>query len=121
MIQVTAGHLGSGTWCFKEVDGITILANVQHFNRHDEFRIGPSELISYDIEKAANNQQPAHVTINFTQDRYCQALIPADELHKLETMRLSHESAPAFKRDNPIWVSLLLAFVIACIGFQFMD
>ena len=121
MIQVTAGHLGSGTWCFKEVNEITILANVQHFNRHDEFRIGPSELISYDIEETGNNQQPARVKINFTQDRYCQALIPANELHKLETMRLSQENTPVFQRNNPIWLSLVLAIVIAYIGFQFMD
>lgn len=121
MINVVSGHLGSGSWCFKDIEGVTILANVQHFNRHGEFHIGPDQVINYEIEASASGKQPAKIKINFTHDRYCRALMTSEDLIKLDSMVASQHSAPTLKRDNQIWISVLLAFVIAFIGFQFIE
>ncbi|MGR6874969.1 hypothetical protein ACU6U9_22415 [Pseudomonas sp. HK3] len=120
VIEVVSGHLGSGNWCFKSIDGITVLAHMQPFNRHNEFRIGPDQVLNYEIEESQNKKKHSKIRINLTGDRYCRAWVSSDDLNMLGQMVDSQQPAPEFKRENKIWVSGLIAFLIACVVFEFV-
>jgi len=120
MIQVISGHLGSGSWRFKDIDGVTTLAHMQAFTPHSEFRIGPDQVIDYYIEEGPNNQQLATVKINFTDERYCRAIISAVDINQLDKMVASQQSAPAYKRENRLWIAGLAVFFMACLTYEFV-
>ena len=117
MIQVLSGHLGSGRWHFKEIDNVVVLAHSQAFNRHGEFRIGPDQVVSYEIETQPENKQESNVKINFSDERYCRASIPNKDLPSLQRMVESEQAAPAFELQirNQKWVNGLIIFFIAFI------
>ena len=118
MIDVISGDLGSGSWQFKTADGVTFLANVQHFNRHGEYRMGPDQVLGYEIEQTLENS--LIINIQLSEERYCRVKMPAQERPKLDIMVNSSQSAPEYKRQNDMWISGLLAFITACMIYEFL-
>lgn len=118
MIQVVSGHLGSGNWRFKEVDGITVLAHMQPFNADGEFRIGPDQVTRYEVEQTDGEQ--IIVNIHFSDERNCRAVMAPSDLAHLEVMVSSDQSAPEFKHSNRLWIKGFIGFLIACLVFEFI-
>ncbi|GAA6135200.1 hypothetical protein NBRC116188_19900 [Oceaniserpentilla sp. 4NH20-0058] len=117
MVEVISGHLGNGRWRFKEVDNVIIFTLIQAFNRHDEFRIGPDQILGYEIEQTLEDK--VLVKINFSDLRYCRCYISNSDLHHLDTMVISQAKAPEYKANNDPWINGLIAFFAACIVYQF--
>jgi len=119
LIEITSGHLSSGTWRFKTIDDVVVLANVQSFNRHGEFRIGPAQVTGFKILEQHESQ--FSVKIFFTDGTYCCAYVPAAEMTQLDAMVASHAEAPIeVIKDNPVWVKGFVVFIVACIIFEFI-
>ncbi|MFT5594718.1 MAG: hypothetical protein ACI8SR_003110 [Oceanicoccus sp.] len=118
MIQVVSGHLGSGNWRFKEVNGITVLAHMQPFNADGEFRIGPDQVTRYEVEQTDGEQ--IIVNIHFSDERNCRAVMAPSDLAHLEVMVSSDQSVPEFKHSNRLWIKGFIGFLIACLVFEFI-
>ena len=118
MISVISGHLGSGEWRFKNTDATPILANIQPLNKETEFRIGSDQVIGYDIEK--EERKSLVVKINFTQDRYCRAIMQATDLTHLDAMVSSNEAAPAYIKNDQNWIKGILLFLVICLAYEFL-
>lgn len=109
MIQIITGHLGSGRWRLKEIDGIPFLSHIQIFSRRGEFRIGPDQIIS--VTKIRDEQNQLLVEIKLSDSRHCQALISPEEFDPLLAMIARTESAPLAENQTQSWINILLAFV----------
>jgi hypothetical protein len=120
MIHVVSGHLGSGRWRFKDVEGITVLAHMQPFTPHSEFRIGPDQVLSYEVEEGPNKKQLSKILINFTEDRYCRAIVSPDDFVMLDKMVSAQQAAPQFTRENGKWIVGLGVFLVVCVIFEFV-
>lgn len=116
MIEVIAGHLASGRWRVKRVEGIPVISHIQAFSRRAEFRIGPDQLIAIDEQSSA--QHPQRIRITFSDGSYCIADAPPQDLLLLREMLNRHESAPIARNDQKIWISGMILFFSAWILFE---
>lgn len=118
MVEVTSGHLGMGNWRFKEIDGVTVFTLIQAFNRHDEYRIGPNQVVNYEIEQTLENK--LKIKMNLSDDRYCRAFISHEHLHHLDNMVKTDQTAPAAKQQNDVWIHGLMVFLVGCCIYEFL-
>jgi len=118
LINVISGHLGSGDWKFKTENNVTFLVSVQPFNRHGEYRMGPNQILGYEIEQTL--EKSSIINIKLSEERYCRAKMPTHDLAKLDTMVNSSDIAPEFKRQNDRWIGGLLAFISACLIYELL-
>jgi len=119
LIELISGHLSNGRWRFKVVDGVTILTHIQAFNRHGEFRIGPNQVLSYEIEQKLDKK--IKVKVNLTDNRYFRAYMSPKDISSLDSMVNSCQEAPVFVRQGEVWLNTLIAFLAACIVLEFFS
>ncbi len=116
MVRVITGHLACGRWNLKHVDGIPLLSHPQMFSRRNEFRIGPDQVAAVEVEKELKKQ--LQVRIQFTHDRYCQALINPSDLTVLKSMADRDETPPLAPNQTHLWIKGLAIFFVICIIFE---
>ena len=116
MIRIITGHLACGRWYLKQDQGITFIAHPKMFSRHNEYRIGPDQVVAVEVEKQVKKH--TQVKILFTDDRYCQALIDPAELAPLQAMATTNEAPPEAKNQTQNWIFGLAVFFVLCAIFE---
>lgn len=116
MIRVITGHLACGRWRLKEEDGIFFLSHPQPFSRRSEYRLGPDQVTSVEVEEKEAKQ--TLVKITFKEDRYCRAYIDPAELVNLQSMAESEQAPPLAKSQTQSWINGLFIFFIICVLFE---
>lgn len=113
LIEIISGHLGNGRWRFRNINNVTVLALIQPFNRHGEHRIGPNQVLSYEVEQKL--EKKCTVKIHLIDEQYCRAIIPISNLKDLDSMVNSTDLAPKFERPKEHWINAILLFFVVCI------
>jgi hypothetical protein len=111
MIEVLSGHLASGRWRVKQVDGIPVLSHLQPFSRRAEYRIGPDQVTSLTIH--SQNTKTTQLSLHFQNKTYCTANVPNSDLPLLQDMVSRNEIAPvAINSQRPWIIGMCLFFSI---------
>lgn len=118
MIEVLSGHLASGRWRIKKVDGIPLLSHLQAFSRRPEYRIGPDQLRALDIKSQTGKK--ALITLHFVDDTYCTARATTEDLSLLQEIVLRHETAPIAVNSQRPWIIGMCIFFSAWILFELL-
>ena len=116
MIQIQSGHLGCGSWRLKSEDGIPFLAHPQPFSRRQEFRLGPDQITSVDVQQ--EHHAHAIVRVNLTDERYFTAKMSLEELEGIRQMADDPRVAPIAKNEQNSWLSIVVVFAAACIVME---
>lgn len=116
MIRVITGHLGCGRWRLKQAEHIPFLSHMQLFSRRGEFRIGPDQVVA--VKKISTEQHELRVEIQFTDERFCQALIDPAEYDLLASMVDSSEPAPLAKNQTQNWINAILVLLVFSVIFE---
>jgi len=113
LVVITTGHLGSGHWRIKDLDGLPYLSTPQPFSRRTEYRIGPDQVLNVSVEE--NLGKKLQVKIDLTDDRYCRAEIYPEFLPKLKAMAQDQRVVPLAESQQTNWLILVTFFFTVCI------
>lgn len=118
MIEVLSGHLASGRWRVKKVDGIPLISHLQAFSRRPEYRIGPDQLSALEI--ISQTGKNTLITLHFVDGSYCTARAPAEDLPLLQEMAIRHETAPIAENSQRPWIIGMCIFFSAWIVLELL-